>query len=61
MQAEMVAQLEREAEAAVKEREAELAAAQQKLATAVNQKFAGLEKQLDAKVRWGRAGWDGVS
>ncbi|KAL4425723.1 hypothetical protein ABPG75_009739 [Micractinium tetrahymenae] len=50
-QVEMVQALEREAGEALKAKEKELAAAQQKLAAHVNSKFAQLEKQLDAKMR----------
>lgn len=52
----MVAELEAEAAAALATKEAELAEAQRSLDSAVANRFAQLEKQLDAKVRGGFGG-----
>ncbi len=49
-QAQMVAELEAEAAAALAAKEAELAEAQRGLDAAVANRFAQMEKQLDAKV-----------
>ena len=55
----MVAELEAEAAAALAAKEAELAEAQRSLDSAVANRFAQLEKQLDAKVmgRFQREEW----
>lgn len=52
----MIAELEAEVAAAVAAKEKELAAAQHSLDSAVGQRFAALERQLDAKVS---GQWDG--